>query len=64
MERKYLDIIEVFICLSEKEVAALAFPTINNRLDYTGFRASDGKSRIWVENLFKHYWGIATISRY
>jgi hypothetical protein len=37
------DTAEVFIAMSEKEVAALAFPAVDGRFDYLGFASKDEK---------------------
>ena len=39
LENRFIDKVDVFLCLSEKEVAALAFPNLNGRLDYFGFKS-------------------------
>jgi predicted transcriptional regulator len=55
-----LDKIDVLICLSEKEVAALGFLNTEGRLDYRGFRATDELAIKWTKALYLHYWNIAT----
>jgi len=45
-----------FIAMSEKEVAALAFPTTEGRFDYLGFTAKDEKAHKWCKDVFEYYW--------
>jgi predicted transcriptional regulator len=59
-ENRYLEKTDVLICLSEKEIAALGFSTIEGKLDYKGFHATDESSFKWTKTLFSHYWNIAT----
>jgi predicted transcriptional regulator len=46
----------VFLCLSEKEVSALAFPTLDGKLDYVGFRAQNETAIEWAKTLYAYYW--------
>jgi len=59
LESRFLDKIDVFLCLSEKEVAALAFPNIEGRLDYTGFKAESELAVEWSKALYTYYWNKA-----
>ena len=51
----------MFIAMSEKEVAALAFPNAEGRFDYLGFTASDVETHRWCRDLYLHYWDAARI---
>ena len=59
-ENRFLDKIDVLICLSEKEVAALGFSNAEGKMDYHGFRAADELSFKWAKALYLHYWNLAT----
>jgi predicted transcriptional regulator len=56
LESRFLDKIDVFLCLSEKEVAALAFPNSEKRLDYIGFKSKNESVVDWSKALYEHYW--------
>jgi predicted transcriptional regulator len=60
LENRFLETIDVFLCISEKRVAALAFPTLKRRFDYTGFRAENESVVEWSKSLFTYYWNEAT----
>jgi predicted transcriptional regulator len=60
LENRFLEKIDVFLCLSEKQVAALAFPTLNGGFDYTGFRAKNISVVKWSKALYTYYWDEAT----
>jgi predicted transcriptional regulator len=60
LENRFMDAIDLFLCLSEKEVAALAFPTLKGGFDYTGFRAKNDSIVDWSKNVFTYYWNEAT----
>jgi predicted transcriptional regulator len=60
LENRFLEKIDVLICLSEKEVAALGFLNADGRLDYHGFRAVDELSFRWTKALYSHYWNMTT----
>jgi len=47
---------EVYICMSEKEVAGVAFPYRDGRFDYLGFASMGERARSWCEELFYFYW--------
>jgi predicted transcriptional regulator len=59
-ENRFIEKIDVLICLSEKEVAALGFLNAEGKLDYYGFHATDELSFKWTKSLYSHYWNMAT----
>jgi predicted transcriptional regulator len=60
LENRFLGKIDVFLCLSEKEVASLVFPKLDGRLDYIGFRAENELVVEWSKALYTYYWEQAT----
>jgi hypothetical protein len=58
---KISDSANVFIAMSEKEVAALAFPKLNGRFDYLGFASRDGSAHRWCHELYQYYWDRAQL---
>ena len=60
LESRFSDKVDVFLCLSEKEVAALAFPNLEGKLDYIGFRAESETAVEWSAALYTYYWNKAT----
>ena len=44
------------MAISEKEVAALAFPEVTGGFDYLGFTSRDEKTLKWCTELFQYYW--------
>ena len=60
LESRFTDKVDVFLCLSEKEVAALAFPNLEGKLDYIGFRGEGELPVEWSKALFTYYWNKAT----
>ncbi len=61
-ETRGLPVIPVFIAMSEKEVAALAFP-IQGQFDYRGFTSKNENTIKWCRDLFQHYWEQAKIKK-
>ncbi len=59
-ESRFLDKVDLFLCLSEKEVAALGFPNLEGKIDYTRFRASGDLNVGWAKILYRYYWDKAT----
>jgi len=53
---RLLERTDVFIAMSEKEVAGISFPLRGGRFDYFGFHANDERSHRWCKELFQHYW--------
>jgi predicted transcriptional regulator len=60
LESRFLDKVDVFLCLSEKEVAALGFPNLEERLDYIGFKSNKDLVVDWAKALYEYYWEKAT----
>ena len=56
LQERVHDRSQVYICLSEKEVAGVAFPYRDGRFDYLGFTSEDERARGWCGDLFTHYW--------
>jgi predicted transcriptional regulator len=56
VDGRFLESIEIVLCISEKEVAALSFPDLRGKFDYTGFNTKDEKALKWSKNLFNYYW--------
>jgi predicted transcriptional regulator len=60
LENRFLDKVDVFLCLSDKEVAALAFPTFKGQFDYTGFKSENESVLEWAKTFFTYYWNRAS----
>lgn len=59
-QSRFLTNVDALICLSEKELAALDFLSVEGKIDYRGFHGEDELSLKWAKNLFSHYWNSAT----
>ena len=55
-EVRGLEEINVFIAITEKEAAALAFPETEGDFDYLGFTSRDEGTLKWCKELFLYYW--------
>ncbi len=56
---RILEKVDVFLAMSEREVATISFPTMDGRFDYHGFTSTDVQMREWCSDLFEYYWGKA-----
>ena len=56
LEMRMLDKVDVFLWMSEKEVAVVSCPTLKGRFDYKGFTSKDERAIRWCEELFLHHW--------
>ena len=56
---KELERVDVFLAMSEHEVAALSFPDSGGKYDYLGFTSKDTSMLKWCKDLFEYYWDIA-----
>ncbi len=56
LEERVLERLDIYLYMSEKEVAAIAFPLPDGRFDYLGFAATDKRSHKWCRDLFQYYW--------
>jgi predicted transcriptional regulator len=52
LKESVLDRLDFFLYMSEKEVAALAFPGLDGKLDYAGFSSRDERFHKWCRDLF------------
>jgi predicted transcriptional regulator len=59
VEERMLNQLNVHLCMSEKEVAVVAFPLIDGRFDYFGFSSTDEQTRAWCRDIFNYYWECA-----
>ncbi len=60
IERKVIERVDVDLFTSEKK-AIMAFPTLNDKIDHTGFISIDETSNKWFKDLFEYYWFKAKI---
>lgn len=60
LENRFIEEINLFLCLSEKEVSVIAFLNSENKLDYKGFRTKKMSGIEWTKILFNYYWNKAT----
>jgi len=60
LETRFLDTVNVFLCMSEKQVSALAFMNSEGKLDYRGFKTEKATGIEWTKMLFTYYWNNAT----
>ena len=56
LEEGLLDQLDIFLYMSEKEVAAVCFPFSDGRFDYLGFTSTDGRAHKWCRDIFQYYW--------
>lgn len=56
LEQREPETIDVFMALSDKEVASLGFKNLDGKLDYFAFKTDDPVARKWCEELFTYYW--------
>ena len=50
---------DVYLWMSEKEVAILSFPDLDGGFDYSGFTSEDEQVLKWCRDLFDHYWELS-----
>jgi predicted transcriptional regulator len=55
MER-FSEQLDLCLYMSEKEVALLAFPSVDGRFDYLGFTSKEEQTHQWCFDIFNHYW--------
>ena len=56
VEEKLLERNDVYLWMSEKEVAILAFPKPDGGFDLLGFTSTDERFHKWCSDLFEYYW--------
>jgi len=55
-QRRYLDKLPLSLSLSDKEAPQILFPTVEGKLDYTGFKAVGEEEYKWCRDVFTFYW--------
>lgn len=55
-ESRLIEECDVFLNMSEKEVAVLSFPNIDGYVDYLGFEGKDDTMLNWCNDVFDYYW--------
>jgi predicted transcriptional regulator len=56
LEERVLEKLDIYLCMSEKEVAAVAFPCLDGSFNYFGFATTDKRAHKWCLDLFHHFW--------
>ena len=56
LEIRYVDRVDVFLMMSEKEVAGITFRTVDGGFDHMHFSGSDSRFYGWCKDLFEYYW--------
>lgn len=56
IEERLSDRLDVYLYMSEKEVAMICFPLPDGRFDYLGFTSTDEQAHKWCRDLFLYYW--------
>ncbi len=56
LEERVLEKLDIYLCMSEKEVATVAFPCLDGKFDYFGFATTDKRAHKWCLDLFHHFW--------
>jgi len=59
LEEKIMDRLDMYLFMSEREVAIMAFPLLNGKFDYLGFSSGDKRTNVWCRDLYKCYWNRA-----
>jgi predicted transcriptional regulator len=55
--------VDVFMAVTEKEVAGICFPELNGKMDYRGFASDDLEAQDWARDLYEYYWGRSTVKQ-
>lgn len=56
LEERWLDRVDVFLMMSEREVAGIAFRTVGGGFDHMHFSGRDLRFHGWCKDLFEYYW--------
>lgn len=51
-----IDQVNVFMAISDKEIAGICFPGTDGRIDYRGFVSDDPEVHRWATDLYEYYW--------
>jgi len=60
MDFRFMEKVGVFLCFSERQVAALGFSDSEGKLDYASFATQDLAALDWAKDLYNYYWNSAS----
>ena len=63
LEARYIDRVDVFLVMSEREVAGITFRTVDGGFDHMHFSGSDSRFHGWCKDLFEYYWVRSHLTR-
>ncbi len=56
LEERMLERLDIFLYMSESEIAGVALPLPDEKFDYLGFSGKSERARKWCKDLFEYYW--------
>ena len=62
LEIRYVDRVDVYLIMSEKEVAGITFRTVDGGFDHMHFSGSDSRFHGWCKDLFEYYWARSSLT--
>jgi predicted transcriptional regulator len=60
MDFRFIEQVDVFLCFSEKQIAALGFLNLDGKLDYASFKTQDSTTLEWAKELYTYYWNMSS----
>jgi predicted transcriptional regulator len=63
LEIRWADNVDVYLMMSEKEVAGITFRTVDGVFDHVHFSGSDLRFHGWCKDLFEYYWERSSFTR-
>jgi len=63
LEIRYIDRVDVYLVMSEKEVAGITFRTVDGGFDHMHFSGKDLRFRGWCKDLFEYYWEKSSLTQ-
>jgi predicted transcriptional regulator len=62
LEERWLDRVDVYLVMSEREVAGITFRTNDGGFDHMHFSGSDPRFHGWCKDLFEYYWARSSLT--
>ena len=56
LDIRFIEDIPLGLIFTEKEIGLISFKTVEDEIDYTGFKSRDENTLKWAHDVFNFYW--------
>lgn len=56
LDTRFIEDVPLGLIFTEKEIGRISFKTVEDEIDYTGFKSRDENTLKWAHDAFNFYW--------